>query len=148
MRKGAGWQRASFLELFFDLVFVFALNQVSVRLIQDLRAGRQLRFDEVMETLLLFLALWVLWLSTVALTSRQHPDSLLVQIMVFMAMASAVVMAVAVPQGRALVFAATYAAARISRTLLLLVFRRQWIFPIPAQLSLAVSAVLWIVERR
>ncbi|MEU4473222.1 low temperature requirement protein A [Micromonospora sp. NPDC023888] len=145
MRKGASWQRASLLELFFDLVFVFALNQVSVRLIQDLSTGRQLRSSEVVETFLLFLALWVLWLSTVALTSRQHPDSLLVQIMVFMAMASAVVMAVAVPQGRALVFAGTYAAARLSRTLLLLLFRRQWIFPIPAQLSLAVSAVLWIV---
>jgi low temperature requirement protein LtrA len=145
MRREAGWQRASFLELLFDLAFVFALNQVSVRLIHDLSTGRQLRFGEVVETFLLFLALWVLWLSTVALTSRQRPDALLVQIMVFMAMASAVVMAVAVPQGRALVFAGTYAAARISRVLLLLVFRRRWIFSIPALLSLAVSAVLWIV---
>ncbi|MEH0985021.1 low temperature requirement protein A [Micromonospora sp. CPCC 205556] len=34
-REKAGWQRASFLELLFDLVFVFALNQVSVRLIHD-----------------------------------------------------------------------------------------------------------------
>ena len=74
MREEAGWQRASFLELFFDLVFVFALNQVSLRLIHDLSTGHQLRFGEVVETFLLFLVLWVLWLSTVTLTSRRTPN--------------------------------------------------------------------------
>ncbi|WP_179802777.1 low temperature requirement protein A [Micromonospora purpureochromogenes] len=148
MREKAGWRRATFLELLFDLVFVFALNQLSLRLIHDLRAGSQQWFGEVVETFLLFLAFWVLWLSTVALTSRRSPESLVIQTVVFMSMSGAVVMSVAVPQGfeqRALLFAGAYVATRISRVLLLLVFRRQWIFSVPALLSLAVSAVLWIV---
>jgi low temperature requirement protein LtrA len=99
VREKAGWQRASFLELFFDLVFVFALNQVSLRLIHDFSVGRQLRFGEAVETFLLFMAIWVLWLSTVAITSRQNPDSMVIQIVVVIAIAGAVVMAVAVPQG-------------------------------------------------
>ncbi|MGC5018376.1 low temperature requirement protein A [Micromonospora sp. DT47] len=147
MREKAGWRRATFLELLFDLVFVFALNQLSLRLIHDLSAGSQQWFGEVVETFLLFLAFWVLWLSTVALTSRRSPDLLLVQIMVFMSMAGAVVMAVAVPQGfeqRALVFAGAYATVRISRLLLLLVLRRLTVTT-TAPLSVAVSAVLWIV---
>ncbi|SCE72800.1 Low temperature requirement protein LtrA [Micromonospora purpureochromogenes] len=135
--------RASFLELLFDLVFVFALNQVSLRLVNDFSTGHELLIGEAAPTLLLFLALWVLWLSTVALTSRRRPDLLLVQILVFMSMAGAVVMAVVVPQGfeqRALVFAGAYTAVRISRLLLLLVVRRQ-----TDPVAIAVSAVLWIV---
>src|SRR5215469_10907475 len=107
-RRVAGWQRATFLELFFDLVFVFALNQVDVRLINDFNTGHQLRFGEAAPVVLLFLALWILWLSMVALTSRLHPDSPPAQLMVFASMACAVVMAVAVGRGfeqRALIFA-------------------------------------------
>lgn len=143
MREEADWRRASFLELLFDLVFVFALNQVSVRLINDFSTGHELLIGEAAPTLLLFLALWVTWLTTVALTSRRRPDLLLVQIVVFMSMAGAVVMAVAVPKGFeqwALVFAGAYTAVRISRLLLLLVVRRQ---TDPG--AIAVSAVLWIV---
>ncbi|SCG43651.1 Low temperature requirement protein LtrA [Micromonospora inositola] len=139
--------RASFLELLFDLVFVFALNQVGLRLIKDFGTGHELLIGEAAPTLLLFLAFWVLWLSTVALTSRRSPDLLLVQIVVFLAMAGAVVMAVVVPQGfeqRALVFAGAYAAVRISRLLLLLVFRRLGFTP-STGLWVAVGAVLWIV---
>ncbi|MEU9825765.1 low temperature requirement protein A [Micromonospora chersina] len=143
VREEAGWMRASFLELLFDLVFVFALNQVSLRLVDDFSTGHELLIGEAAPTLLLFLALWVLWLSTVALTSRRRPDLLLVQALVFMSMAGAVVMAVVVPQGfeqRALVFAGAYTAVRISRLLLLLIVRRQ-----TDPVAIAVSAVLWIV---
>ncbi|WP_176731782.1 low temperature requirement protein A [Micromonospora rhizosphaerae] len=147
MREKAGWRRPTVLELLFDLVFVFALNQLSLRLNNDLSAGRQQWFGEVVEAFLLFLAFWVLWLSTVALTSRRSPESLVIQTAVFVSMAGAVVMAVAVPQGfeqRALVFAGAYVVARTSRVLLLLVFRRETTTT-PALLPFAVSAVLWIV---
>ena len=147
MREKADWRRATVLELLFDLVFVFALNQVSLRLIKDFSTGHQLLIGEAAPTLLLFLAFWVLWLSTAALTSRRSPDSMLVQIVVFLSMAGAVVMAVAVPQGfeqRALLFAGAYAAVRIGRLLPLLVFRRLAISP-PTGLWVAVGAVLWIV---
>lgn len=148
MREKAGWRRASVLELLFDLVFVFALNQVSLRLSHDLGAGRQRWFGEVGETLLLLLAFWVLWLSTVALTSRRSPDSLVIQIVVFMSMAGAVVMAVVVPQGFeqwALAFAGAYVATRLGRLLLLLLVFSRRLLATPGLLSIAVSLVLWIV---
>lgn len=64
-REEAGWPRATFLELFFDLVF--ALNQVSIRLINDFDTGHKFLFSEAAPTVLMFLALWILWLWMVAL---------------------------------------------------------------------------------
>ncbi|MDZ5446609.1 low temperature requirement protein A [Micromonospora sp. 4G57] len=148
VREEATWRRATFLELFFDLVFVFALNQVSMRLINDFTTGHRLLFSEAAPTFLLFLALWMLWVSTVVLTSRVDPNSWPGQIAVFMTMAGGVVMAVAVAQGfeqRALVFAAAYVAARISRQLLNAIVRPAQRAPIPLKVSIVVGAVPWIV---
>ena len=39
VREKASWQRATILELFFDLVFVFALNRISLRLLDDFHSG-------------------------------------------------------------------------------------------------------------
>ncbi|WP_200216759.1 low temperature requirement protein A [Micromonospora coerulea] len=145
VRKEARWQRASFLELFFDLVFVFALNQVSLRLIKDFRSGNQMLVSEAVTTFLMFLALWLLWAAAAALTSRLHPESPPVQIIVFIEMACAVLMAVAAvqgPEGRLLVFVGAYVAARVARPLVLLVFRL-WVNA-PVVLAIVVGAVLWI----
>jgi Bacterial low temperature requirement A protein (LtrA) len=38
-REETSWRRATILELFFDLVFVFALDQVSLRLLKDFHSG-------------------------------------------------------------------------------------------------------------
>jgi low temperature requirement protein LtrA len=144
--EDAGWKRATFLELFFDLVFVYALNQFSVRLIHDFSTGGQLRWGEVVATVLLFLAFWQLWVSTVALTSRLNPDSPPLQIIVFMSMAGAAVMAVAVTQGfegRALVFAGAYVAVRIGRLAPFPIFHLR--FSIPVTLAIFLSAVPWIM---
>ena len=146
--EDARWQRATFLELFFDLVFVFALSQVSIRLINDFNTGHELVFSEAAPTVLMFLALWILWLSMVALTSRLHPNSPPAQLMVFASMTCAVVMAVAVGRGfeqRAVIFAGAYAAARTSRALLVLAFRLTHQIPVPVLLSLVASSVPWIV---
>src|SRR5262245_19838754 len=145
VREEARWQRASFLELFFDLVFVFALNQVSLRLIKDFRSGNQLLVSEAATTFLMFLALWLLWVAAVALTSRLHPESALVRIIVFIEMACAVLMAVAAlqgPEGRLLVFVGAYVAARVARPLVLVVFRL-WVNA-PVLLAIALGGGLWI----
>ncbi|WP_442931057.1 low temperature requirement protein A [Micromonospora sp. NBC_00389] len=81
------------------------------------------------------------------MTSRLPPDSLLIQVMAFITMTGAVVMAIAAAQGfgrRSLLFAGAYVALQITRPLLLLVFRPQWA-SIPYLLSVAVSGVPWIV---
>ncbi|RZU74410.1 low temperature requirement A protein (LtrA) [Micromonospora kangleipakensis] len=69
VREEVSWHRATILELFFDLVFVFALNRISLRLLDDFHSGR-LGFSQFAETLLLFLGLWFMWQTTAALTVR------------------------------------------------------------------------------
>ncbi|NYF57987.1 low temperature requirement protein A [Micromonospora purpureochromogenes] len=148
VREETIWRRATILELFFDLVFVFALNRISGRLLADFHSGG-LGFSEFAKTLLLFLGLWFMWQTTAALTSRVHPDSRPGQFFVFSSMAGATVMAVSVPQGfeeRALVFAGAWVAVRISRLLVYFLVRqvRTEGSALPGLLSLAGSTVPWI----
>jgi low temperature requirement protein LtrA len=146
VREDARWKRASFLELFFDLVFVYALNQISMRLINDFGSGGQLRWSEAVATVLLFLAFWELWVSTVTLTSRLDPDSPPLQIILYLSMIGAAVMAVAATRGfesRALVFAGAYVAVRIGRLAIFPIFRLQLSVSITA--SIFLSSVLWII---
>ena len=143
--EDAGWRRPSFLELLFDLVFVYALNQISARLIADFRTGGQLRWSEAVATVLLFLAFWGLWMTTVALTSRLDPDSLPLEIILYLSMVGAAVMGVVATQGfegRALVFAGAYVAVRIGRLAPFPVFR----LPLSTLITLAIvlSAPPWI----
>lgn len=145
-RENARWTRASFLELFFDLVFVYALNQISVRLNTDFLSGGRLRWNEAVATGLLFLAFWGLWVSTVTLTSRLDPDSPPLQIILCLSMAGAAVMAVVVTQGfegRALVFAGAYVAVRIGRLAAFPIFHLQ--LSILITLAIFSSAVPWII---
>ncbi len=70
--------RATFLELFFDLVFVFALTRISTRAFEDLTdaPGREHGWSAVTgsgKTLLLLLALWAVWQGTAWTTSRYDP---------------------------------------------------------------------------
>ncbi|MGR6319058.1 low temperature requirement protein A [Micromonospora soli] len=148
VREETSWRRATILELFFDLVFVFALNRVSLRLLENFHSAG-LGFSEFAGTLLLFLGLWFMWQTTAALTSRVHPDSRPGQFFVFSSMAGATVMAVAVPQGfeeRALVFAGAWVAVRVSRLLVYLFARqvRSGRSALPGLLSLGGSTVPWI----
>ena len=148
VREEVSWHRATILELFFDLVFVFALNRISLRLLDDFHSGR-LGFSQFAETLLLFLGLWFMWQTTAALTSRVNPDSPPGQFIVFSSMAGATVMAVSVPQGfegRALVFAGAWVAVRLSRVLLYLLVKRvrTGTSALPGLLSLAGSSIPWI----
>ncbi|MEV4630404.1 low temperature requirement protein A [Micromonospora sp. NPDC049523] len=127
LRSAESTQRATFLELFFDLVFVFALTRISQRLITDFGDERRILLSEVGQTLLLFLALWLVWSFTALVTSRLDPDQPAIQLMVVGTMFGALVMAVAVPKGfgeRAVVFAGAYVAIQIGRTLFLLVINR------------------------
>jgi low temperature requirement protein LtrA len=120
-------QRATFLELFFDLVFVFALTRVSQRLIVDFSTDRRILPSEAGQTLLLFLALWLIWSSTALATSRLDPDHPAIQIVVVGSMLGAMIMALAVPGGfgaRALVFAGAYVSVQVGRALFLWAIHR------------------------
>ena len=60
--------RATFLELFFDLVFVFALFQLSQGLLEHLS------WSGAFQTLVLLLAVWWVWVQTAWLTDRFDPQ--------------------------------------------------------------------------
>jgi low temperature requirement protein LtrA len=79
------------LELFFDLVFVFAFTQVSTLMSHDLTwAG-------VGRGMLVLAALWSVWTSYAWLTNTVNPNEGVVQISVLAAMAAMFVAALAVP---------------------------------------------------
>ncbi|MGN9803591.1 low temperature requirement protein A [Micromonospora sp. L32] len=119
--------RATFLELFFDVAFVFALTRVSNRLVNDFTVERRLFLPEAGQTLLLLLALWFVWSLTTWTTSRYNPDLPALQLVVAGSMFGSMVMAVSLPEAfdtRGLSFAVGYVAVQVGRPLVLTVVMR------------------------
>ena len=105
-------QRATTLELFYDLVFVFAITQVSHLLLNDLTwvgAG---------EALLALLVVWWAWNYTTWVTNELDPDSNVVRLLLLGIMLASLLMAVAIPEAfgdHALLFAGSYVAIQVGR---------------------------------
>ncbi|MET7967584.1 low temperature requirement protein A [Micromonospora sp. NPDC005305] len=121
LRRPGGPQRATFLELFFDLVFVLALAQLSRGLADDLG------WSGVFRTLVLLAAMWWVWSSTAWLTDRTDPQRPVIQALVIATMVGSLVMAAAVPEAfgdTGLIFAGAYVAVQLSRGLVLMVALR------------------------
>ncbi|MEH0936543.1 low temperature requirement protein A [Micromonospora psammae] len=150
LRGGTSSPRASFLELFFDLVFVFALTRVSQMLIDDVSTHGPYLLRQAAETVVLFLALWMVWSVTAWATSVYEPESSGIQLVVVAAMFAALVMAVALPRAfeeRALVFALGYVAIQVGRPLLItLLLGRHPRRAVTLRLLCwsAISAVAWL----
>ncbi|GIG87681.1 low temperature requirement protein A [Plantactinospora endophytica] len=114
-------QRATPVELFYDLVFVFILARLAETLIEDLT------LLGAYETLLLLLAIWWVWsytnLATDTLDSRRPP----VQLVVITIMLGSLLISTAVPEafdGRALLFASAYVGIHLFRSIALAVILR------------------------
>ncbi|WP_420116868.1 low temperature requirement protein A [Micromonospora sp.] len=122
LRGGLSSPRTTFLELFFDLVFVFALTRVSQRIIDDLSVVRQDLLAEITQTLVIFLAFWAVWTFTAWVTSRYEPERPEIQFVVVYSMLGSMVMAVAAPRAfdsRGLAFALAFVAVQVGRPLFL-----------------------------
>ncbi len=105
-------QHASNLELFYDLVFVLAVTQVSHLLLDDLtwRGGAR--------ATLVLLVVWWAWTYTTWVTNMLDPDSVVVRLLVLAIMFASLLMAVAIPEAfgsRALLFAGAYVAIQVGR---------------------------------
>ncbi|WP_446219180.1 low temperature requirement protein A [Micromonospora sp. IBHARD004] len=127
LRGKATSPRATFLELFFDVAFVFALTRVSNRLVDDFTVERRVFLPEAGETLLLLLALWMVWSLTTWTTSRYNPERPEIQLVVAGSMFASMVMAVSLPEAfdtRGLSFAIGYVAVQVGRPLFLTVAMR------------------------
>ncbi|SCG35347.1 low temperature requirement protein A [Micromonospora inositola] len=150
LRGKATSPRATFLELFFDVAFVFALTRVSNRLVDDFTVERRVFLPEAGETLLLLLALWMVWSLTTWTTSRFNPEQPALQLVVAGSMFASMVMAVSLPEAfdtRGVSFAVGYVAVQVGRPLFLTVVMRHHPERHVAGRILAwavVSAVPWI----
>jgi low temperature requirement protein LtrA len=120
--EGERDHQVSAMELFFDLVFVFAITQLSHLLIEHLDVRGAL------QTALLLLALWWAWVDTAWLTNWFDPDRRPVRVMLVGAMVATLIMAVALPEAfgeRGLVFAVAFVAMQVGRTAFAVVGTRE-----------------------
>lgn len=100
------------LELFFDLVFVLAVTQCT-----SLMASRP-TWQGLAQGLLVLAAMWWAWVGYAWLTSVINPEEGPVRIVMFVAMAAAVVAALCIPrvfEDSATVFAGAYAVVRFAQ---------------------------------
>src|SRR4249919_3463545 len=80
------------LELFFDLVFVLAFTQVTTKLAHDLT------YQGLLRSLLVLAVLWWAWSGFAWLTNAFDPESKLLRLPIFIAMAALLVASLAVPE--------------------------------------------------
>ena len=143
-----GERHASWLELFFDLVFVVAITELSQFLVVDHSAGGFLRFAA------LFVPVWVAWQGYMAYATRFDTDDLGFRLSYFGAMLAIAAMAVLigdVAHGRhSAAFAVSYV---VLRTIMLLLYWRAWLAVPEARvlirfygLGYAGGAALWLVS--
>ncbi|MFI6266845.1 low temperature requirement protein A [Micromonospora sp. NPDC051006] len=151
LRSATSSGRATFLELFFDLAFVVALTRVSQRF-ADLGSDTGWTLVAGLgRTLLLFLALWLIWSHTTWITSRYEPERSIIQAVVVGTMFAALVMAVTLPRAmeeRALPFTVAYLMVMVVRPLVVAAALRghpRRLVPFRLAAWAAVSAPIWLV---
>ena len=138
--------RVTYAELLFDLVFVFAVTQVSHTLLSHFTPLG------AAETTLLLLSVWWVWVYTSWVTNWLNPELTPVRILLFLLMLGGLVLSTSIPlafDSRGLWFAIAYAVMQVGRTAF-------WLASTPpartaARMNairilvwLSVSAVFWI----
>jgi len=112
LRPHTGHQRVTFVELFFDLVYVFAVTQLSHLLLGHLTVAGALQM-----TLLLF-AVWWAWMYTTWFCNWFHPDQRAVRLVLVGAMMASLIMSATLPHAfdkHGLAFAVSYTVLQVGR---------------------------------
>jgi low temperature requirement protein LtrA len=130
--------RVTNAELFFDLVFVFAVTQLSHTLLNHFTALG------AVQVTLLFLAVWWVWVYTTWVTNWLDPEQTPVRILLFLLMLGGLVLSTTIPtafEGRGLWFAIAYVAMQVGRTLF-------WLLATPRHRTLvrhnAIRILVWL----
>jgi len=103
---------ATTLELFYDLVFVFAVTQVSHLLLADVS------WEGAGQATLCLLVVWWAWQYTAWVTNELDPDQGVVRLLLLALMLAGLVLAIAIPEAfgdRGLLFAGAYVAIQVGR---------------------------------
>jgi low temperature requirement protein LtrA len=102
-------ERVTPLELFFDLVFVFAITQVTTMLSHDATWGG------LMRGIIVLAALWWAWAAYAWLTNTLNPEEGIVRIAMFAVMGAMLIVALSVPEAfdeHGVIFGVAYLAVR------------------------------------
>ena len=111
-----GQAPVSYIELFFDLVYVFALTQISHLIVEH--PG----WHALAEAAVVFAAIWWAWIYTSWWSNWLDPERAPVRIVLLLVMLGSLLLAVALPRafdGGAQLFAFSYVAIQVFRTLFL-----------------------------
>jgi low temperature requirement protein LtrA len=143
-----GERHASWLELFFDLVFVVAITELSQWLVADHSAGGFLRFAA------LFVPVWVAWQGYMAYATRFDTDDLGFRFAYFGAMLAVAALAVLIGDVAHGEHSAAFAVAYVVlRSIMLALYWRAWLAVPEARvlirfygLGYAAGAGLWLVS--
>jgi low temperature requirement protein LtrA len=122
-RGDGATQPTTTVELFFDLVYVFAVTQLSHQILGDLSVAG------VARAAFLLLVVWWAWIYTTWMANWFDPASPEVRVVLTAVMLGSLLMAAALPEAfgeRALLFAASYVALQVGRN----------------------AAAAWLLERR
>lgn len=104
----------SYSELLFDLIYVFAVTQLSHYLLHHLD------WLGYLQELILWFAVWLAWQHTSWMTNWFNPETHAIRILLFILMLIGLIMASAIPEAytsRGLIFAACYVAIQLGRSL-------------------------------
>ncbi len=113
-RDAHGHAPVTNIELFFDLVFVFAITQLSHGLLEHLS------WLGALQTLMLLFAVWWVWIFTTWVANWLDPDRANVRLMLILLMLAGLALSSAIPYAfgkNGWLFAAAYCSMQIGRTL-------------------------------
>ena len=113
-RRAGEAARVDFVELFFDLVFVFAVTQASHTLLSHLN------WQGAIQAAIVLFAMWWVWIYTAWATNWLDPTQPLVRVMLFAMMLAGLVFSISIPEAfgeRGLAFALAYVAMQVGRCL-------------------------------
>jgi low temperature requirement protein LtrA len=144
-RGDGATQPTTTVELFFDLVYVLAVTQLSHQILDDLSVAG------VTQAAFLLLVVWWAWIYTTWMANWFDPASPAVRAVLTAVMLASLLMAAALPEAfgeRGLLFAASYVALQVGRNVAAawLLTRRQRLRDVFERLVVwsAASGVLWL----
>ena len=108
-----GHHRVTYVELFFDLVFVFAITQISHTLLAHFTPLG------ILQVLILFFAVWWVWIYTSWITNWLDPERTPTRVMLFAMMIAGLLLSTSIPKAfdsRGLAFALAFVAMQLGRT--------------------------------